>query len=284
MVPNASSTPAPIISTLPARSLCIAIHDVSPATWAQSEYLLDALREVAPFPATLLVVPSYHRGTPAIADPGFCARMSACMAQGDELALHGYLHLDDQPIKGAIDRIRRHVYTAGEGEFSSLSEELAMKRLGLGIRWFESQGWPVQGFVAPAWLMSPGVWRALQALPFRYTTTLRRIYALPSKESMSAPSLVYSVRGAWRRAVSRRWVGALAKAQRNAPFLRFGLHPADAAYPEVVRHWQDLFAAAMVDRVPVTKAMVAENMHQMMNTAARPTNAPQAAPASTSLG
>lgn len=269
---------------LPARSLCIAIHDVSPATWAASEYLLNALREVAPFPATLLVVPRYHRGTPAMVDPAFCARMSDRLTQGDELALHGFLHLDDQPVNGMIDRIRRHVYTAGEGEFSSLSEALATERLNLGIRWFESQGWPLHGFVAPAWLMSPGVWQALKALPFRYTTTLRRIYALPSCESMSAPSLVYSVRGAWRRAVSRQWVGALAKAQRKASFLRFGLHPADAAYPEVVRHWQELFEQALVDRVPVTKAMVAENMHQMMNTDAKPTMAPQTAPARTSLG
>lgn len=257
---------------------------MSPATWPACEHLLDALREVAPFPATLLVVPSYHRGTPAMADPGFCARMSGRLAQGDELALHGFLHLDDQPVNGIVDRIRRHVYTAGEGEFSSLSEELAMRRLGLGIRWFQSQGWPLHGFVAPAWLMSPGVWRALRALPFRYTTTLRRIYALPSCESMSAPSLVYSVRGAWRRVVSKQWVGTLARAQRKAPFLRFGLHPADAAYPAVVRHWQALYEQALVDRVPVTKAMVAENMHQMMNTEASPTSAPHIAPASTSLG
>jgi predicted deacetylase len=284
MAPNAFSTPSPTASTLPARSLCIAIHDVSPATWPACEHLLDALREVAPFPATLLVVPSYHRGTPAMEDPAFCARMSARLAQGDELALHGFLHLDDQPVNGVIDRIRRHVYTAGEGEFSSLSEELALKRLGLGIRWFESQGWPVQGFVAPAWLMSDGVWRALKQLPFTYTTTLRRIYALPSGASMSAPSLVYSVRGAWRRAVSKQWVGALASAQRSAPFLRFGLHPADAAYPAVVRHWQELYAQALVDRVPVTKALFAANMPQMMNTDANPTSAPHAAPASTSLG
>ncbi|MDB0554405.1 DUF2334 domain-containing protein, partial [Ralstonia solanacearum] len=39
----------------------------------------------------------------------------------------------------------------------------------------------------------------------------------------------------------------------HAPLLRLGLHPADAAYPDVVRHWQDLLAACLETRVPVTK-------------------------------
>ncbi len=239
---------------------------------------------MAPFPATLLVVPSYHQGTPAMQDPAFCDRMSQRLADGDELALHGFLHLDDQPIHGLRDRLRRRFYTAGEGEFSSLSKELALGRLEMGARWFASQGWPLRGFVAPAWLMSDGVWDALEALPFTYTTTLRQLYALPSRTPLPAPSLTYSVRSAWRRAVSYRFLNALLAAQREAPVLRFGLHPADAHYPAVVRHWQELYARVAQDRVAVTKAVVADHLHQMIKTEAKPTKAPHSAPASTSLG
>ena len=43
------------------RVLCIAIHDVAPATWPRCEVLFDLLRTLGAPPTTLLVVPDYHR-------------------------------------------------------------------------------------------------------------------------------------------------------------------------------------------------------------------------------
>src|SRR5437868_13728462 len=103
-----------------ARALCVTVHDVAPATWPQCQYLIDALHTVAPVPLTLLVVPAYHgdRRTP---DPAFVAALDAHAARGDELALHGFFHLDDGPAPRDLrDYLARRWYTASEGEFAAL--------------------------------------------------------------------------------------------------------------------------------------------------------------------
>ncbi len=118
------------------------------------------MREVAQIPLTLLVVPAYHGECSA--QPEFEQAMTAQLAAGHELALHGYFHLDPQVPSDVIDWFRRRIYTAGEGEFCGLSEEEARERLTLGARWFAAKGWPLAGFVAPAWLLGPGAWKALR--------------------------------------------------------------------------------------------------------------------------
>jgi len=45
--------------------------------------------------------------------------------------------------------------TPGEGEFWALSEREATRRIEAGVAWFRAQGWPLAGFVAPAWLLGP---------------------------------------------------------------------------------------------------------------------------------
>ena len=42
------------------RFLCVSVHDVAPHTWPECEYLLQSIRQAAPIPVTLLVVPAYH--------------------------------------------------------------------------------------------------------------------------------------------------------------------------------------------------------------------------------
>ncbi len=241
-------------------AVCVSLHDVAPATWPACERLIRALHEVAPVPLTLLVVPHYHRHDNG--DAGYRTTLDRRLSLGDELALHGYFHLDEGPRpRPWRDWLRRRWYTAGEGEFSALDENTAWLRLEAGLRWFARRDWPVAGFIAPAWLLSPGSWRALAALPFRYTTSLRHFYLLddsaPAKnapQALPSQSLVYSVRGGWRRRVSRHWNEVLYRRLANQPLLRLSLHPADAAYPEVIRHWQALLTRALHDgREAMTK-------------------------------
>ena len=71
------------------RHLCVSVHDVAPATWRSCQRVLAAVREVAEIPVTLLVVPAYHGQCSALA-PGFESAMTDQLAQGHELALHGY--------------------------------------------------------------------------------------------------------------------------------------------------------------------------------------------------
>jgi predicted deacetylase len=207
------------------------------------------VHEIAPVPLTWLAVPRYH-GAPR--DAAFEAALGERLAHGDELALHGWCHRDEATATGVFDRWRRTVYTAGEGEFAALPRAEAARRLRDGRAWFEAQGWPLHGFVAPAWLTSAGTWAALDELGFGYTCTLSRLVALPSRRSLHAQSLVYSTRAAWRRALSLGWNAAVARVERSRPLLRLELHPSDAEHAAVRRSWMRLLAAALREREAVT--------------------------------
>lgn len=235
------------------RWLCVSLHDVAPVTWPQCQRVLAAVREVADIPLTLLVVPAYHGASSAQAQ--FESAMSAEVAAGHELALHGYFHLDPHVPSNVIDWLRRRIYTAGEGEFCGLSEAEASDRLTLGRRWFDANGWPLAGFVAPAWLLGAGAWRALRARSdLQYTSTLTQIHLLPQAHAIRAPCLTYSVRQAWRRPTSIVWNTLLSRLTMNAPVLRLGLHPHDAESTAIRQSWQRLLEHALTDRVAVTKA------------------------------
>ena len=238
----------------PQRWLCVSLHDVAPATWTACQRVLSAVREVAEIPLTLLVVPAYHGQCSA--QPAFEQSMSAQLVAGHELALHGYFHLDPQTPADFIDWVRRRIYTAGEGEFCSLSEEEARERLTLGARWFAANGWSLSGFVAPAWLLGSGAWKALctQKNQLQYTSTLTKLIALPEGRAISAPCLTYSVRNAWRRPTSIVWNTVLSRITDGAPVLRLGLHPNDAESASVRRSWQHLLESALTTRTAVTKA------------------------------
>jgi len=235
------------------RYLVLAMHDVTPATWPACKVLLSALDEVCRVPKSLLVIPNCHRGPTARNSERFCRVLTECLTEGDELVLHGYAHLDDQPPGGFIDHWIRTRYTDGEGEFSAIPPAAARARIEAGAAWFAANGWPLHGFVAPAWLMNAATWQTLGGLPLRYTTTLRRFYLLHPTRALKAPCLTYSVRTHTHQLVSRYVVRWLARQHAQAPLLRLGLHPADAAYPAVIRHWQDLLAACLETRTPVTK-------------------------------
>lgn len=243
---------------LPIRALCVSVHDVAPHTRTLCERLLQAIAAVADIPLTLLVVPDYHRFP--VTDPaGYDRFLTQRLARGDELALHGYTHLDDGPAPATLRaRFQRRVFTMNEGEFSAISANTARQHLESGLKWFDRRQWPVQGFVAPAWLLGDGAWQALQDFPFTYTTTLPRFYLLPQKQALFSPSLFYSARNASGRCLSRQWNSAFSSAFDHLPLLRIGLHPNDARYPQLVAHCQRLIEHLLATREPMTKAAFAK--------------------------
>ena len=237
----------------PKRWLCVSLHDVAPATWASCQRVLSAVREVADIPLTLLVVPAYHGQCSA--QPEFEQAIGTQLAAGHELALHGYFHLDPQVPSDLLDWVRRRIYTNGEGEFSGLPEEEAHERLTLGARWFAANGWPLSGFVAPAWLLGTEAWKALRTRrDLQYTSTLTKLIALPEGHAIAAPCLTYSVRSAWRRPTSILWNSFLSRITDHTSVLRLGLHPNDAEFRSVRRSWQRLLERALTNRTAVTKA------------------------------
>jgi predicted deacetylase len=129
------------------------------------------------------------------------------------------------------------------------------------MQWFACRGWPLHGFVPPAWLLGAGGWQALRASGLVYTTSWRHFHFLQDGVSLEAPSLVYSSRNAWGRALSRQAVSWAGIGQRDAPLVRLSLHPRDALDPRTVRHFQKLLATLLASRLPATKAAFARSWH-----------------------
>ena len=225
------------------KALCVVVHDVAPATWSASRRLLDAIADVGRFPVTLLAVPHYHGQA---RDEDFERWLLERERAGDEIALHGYRHLDDGKPRGWIDRQMRRTYTRGEGEFADLSFDEAMRRIDAGLAWLHELGVRPAGFVAPAWLLGADAWRALRSHRFAYTCTLRRIHLLRgcaedgNERHIVCQSQVYSSASAWRRAASVVWNESLAQLQRNQAIVRLELHPADVDHTTLKSSWQRL--------------------------------------------
>lgn len=252
------------------RALCVSIHDVAPATWSRCRDLRDTVQVVCPrAPVTLLVVPNYHGGgvdTPA----AYLEWLHACVAQGDEIALHGYTHRDESARDShGMQRLARRVYTASEGEFAGLSHQEAVRRIARGRLWCASHGLKVRGFVAPAWMLNRNAWTALGDFDFEYTTTLTRFVALRAQQRVFAPSVVYSTRSALRRTLSRGWNRALVTTTASASLVRVGLHPADALHPAVLRHAQALLHTLAHVREPMTKYAFAQWLSDAQRSALR---------------
>ncbi|MDQ1831926.1 DUF2334 domain-containing protein [Massilia scottii] len=175
-------------------ALCVVIHDVAPATWPDCLRLLQAVRAVADIPLTWLAVPRWHGGEDR--SPACEATLDSLLADGHEIALHGYTHVDTAAARRDWrSRFLRGVYTEGEGEFAALDAAEARRRIELGLAWFDERGWSASGFVAPAWLLSDGAWEAVRSYPFLYTTTWSHFHVLmrtPSNPAVAAPPLTPS--------------------------------------------------------------------------------------------
>lgn len=242
--------------------LCVSIHDVAPSTWEECARLAQAMRAVAALRLTWLVVPRYHdRPSDARAERAMYAGLDAAVARGDELALHGYTHLDTaQRAAGMRQRFLRSVYTQREGEFAALAAEEARERIALGLEWFRQHDWPVAGFVPPAWLLGEASWRVLSEFAFSYTTTFTRFHLLRQGRSVFAPSLVYTARNRSGRALSPFAASLGARWLARGPLMRLSLHPPDVRYPRLVKHAQGLVESLLATHAAVTKAECARRL------------------------
>lgn len=235
--------------------VCIVLHDVAPARWEGCVRVLRHLQELSQrhgvqLPVTLLVVPRYH-GDAAVPTP-YLWWLRRLARAGHELALHGLTHRDEGPApRRPIERWLRRHYTAGEGEFAALRAGDARARLMEGRAWAREHGLTMNGFVPPAWLINTEGLDAVSAAGFAYTCTLTTLLALPGREALRAPAIVFSTRSAGRRILSvlwNRWQGWHARRSR---VLRFDLHPGDCDHPAVQRCWSRLLERALRDRDPV---------------------------------
>ncbi|QXI21689.1 polysaccharide deacetylase family protein [Pseudomonas iranensis] len=236
------------------KAVCLVLHDVAPSTWADYQPFVEAVDALGKVPMTWLVVPDFHRHDSLDANPAFRRVLDARVARGDELALHGYYHDDQEPLPNTPrDWFMRRVYTH-EGEFYRLSREAALARLHAGLEMFQRYDWPVNGFVAPAWLMSDGTRQALRELPLSYTSDPQHLYRLPDFSAIAAPGLVWSARSAWRRGLSKILSDQREQRWREGSVIRLGLHPVDMRHRFSRDYWLHTLQRLLAEgRVPLTK-------------------------------
>jgi predicted deacetylase len=236
---------------------CVSLHDVAPATLRDCRETLAFLAEQGIGPVALLVVPDYHGGGRADRDEQFRGFLRERAAHGDEIVLHGFIHQDTAaPGRGLRDWLERRMLADGEAEFARLDHDAARTRILRGLAVLRAAGWHPRGFVAPAWIMSPGTQEVLESLPLDYYAT--RDYVVPVRgPPIPAPSLVVSTRSAWRRGLSQAWNRTRLSHRQRMPVLRAALHPRDLRYPEMAALWRSLLHHVADRRVLTEGQLVA---------------------------
>jgi len=232
----------------------IEIHDVAPATWPRCMALLERLDAIGVCCATLLVVPFYHRSVALDRSPAFVDQIAKRIARGDEVALHGYVHLDETaPPRTVRGFVERRVLTRREGEFAAVDADDARHRVERALGIWHRTGWAIGGFVPPAWLLGRDARAALtNDSPFDYIALRGGIVTLPAAGWVSTDLLWYSPTSAARRCLSRVWI-ELARARASpVRLLRVALHPQDADVRSVLDHWQCIIASLLAERSAVT--------------------------------
>lgn len=216
--------------------LVVSLHDVHPGSLAAVTRQRADLRARGVRRFSILVVPRWHGGEPAEADPEFVKTISQWQDDGDEIILHGWKHSCVGMRESGINLYWSRFYTAQEAEFLLADLDETRIRLTTGREVFDRLGWSVAGFIAPAWLLAPHTQPLLRELGFAYTVT--RLLIIPlgiAAQPIASTSLSYSTRSRWRRTASRIWNPTLAHQLRNTPLLRISLHPGDIVYPLIWR-------------------------------------------------
>lgn len=240
---------------MPGKALVVSLHDVSPRTSEACKRLLAELHRIGIPRLSLLVIPDHHGRGHFLKDPAFCDWLKGQVAAGHEAVLHGYHHRrDPRPAESLRARwVTRH-YTAGEGEFFDLPHERARELAARGLDDLKQIGLNPSGFIAPAWLLGADAERAIRELGFAYTTRIGGVLDLRTQTFHRSQSLCWSVRAAWRRALSLAWNAFLFRRLADSPLLRIAIHPVDIEHPRILAQILQLTAAAAKTRTPHTYA------------------------------
>ena len=209
-----------------------AIHDVAPKWEKEVDAIYTALSEAAPqVRPALLVVPNFHGKSPLKAHPAFNAKLRQWAADGSEVVLHGFTHVEDAPISPVKQPLRwalSKLLTDAEGEFLNLDPAEIRKRLVAGRAVLqEALGVSPSGFVPPAWLRNRHLAGALDAEGFRFTEGHWFIYDLRGNRRLQVPAVTFSGRTKSRAAASARFADFLKHAPSIPSDIRVAVHPAD---------------------------------------------------------
>jgi predicted deacetylase len=215
------------------RRLLASIHDVGPKFEAQVDVLSDRLATLLDGSRfAMLVVPDHWDEAPLSASPAFAAKLRGWADNGVEMFLHGWRHRDDAPAKGFA---QRHM-TAGEGEFAALSRADAASRIADGRKIVEDAiGRPVAGFIAPAWLYSPGAIEAVREAGFTLAEDHMKVWNPVSEQVLSrGPVITWASRSPARIRSSLMFSGLARATIGVLPTVRVAVHPGDVTVPALL--------------------------------------------------
>lgn len=231
------------------RALVVSLHDVSPHTWEPCKRILAELDRLGVSRTSLLVIPDHHRRGNFLQNPLFCDWLKEQVAAGHEVVLHGYFHLrETRPGENLRSRWITGTYTAGEGEFFDLPRDDARDLARRGREELRQTGLNPSGFIAPAWLLGAEAERAVADLGFQYTTRIGGVLDLQRQRAHPSQSLCWSVRAAWRRALSLAWNAWLFRRLADAPLVRIAVHPVDIAHPRIWKQITRMISIAARER------------------------------------
>lgn len=236
-------------------SLIVSLHDVSPHTWKECVAILAELKALGVSRTSLLVIPNHHERGHFLDYPDFCDWLKECVAAGHEVVMHGYTHRDrTQSRETLLDTLTTRYYTAGEGEFHSISREEAKTLVTKSREEFTQIGLSPGGFIAPAWLLGAEAEEALRDLGVDYTTRIGGILDLKANRFHPSQSLCWSVRAAWRRWMSLAWNAFLFHRLETSPLLRIAIHPVDLAHPQIWGQINGIITKALRSRATTVYA------------------------------
>jgi predicted deacetylase len=212
--------------------LIVSIHDVSPAQASGVAAAWDLCVRLGFTPA-LLVVPDWHGQWPLEQHGGFAAWLRKRADDGAEVLLHGERHDEVGLPRRLRDSVRAWGRTQREGEFLTLSTDLACEKIGRGLRRLRTLGLQPYGFVPPAWLARDIAFSAAAAWGLSVAEDVSTIHLLGCGRRVASPVVRWSTRTALRVHASTLVAALRCAAQQKAPVVRVAIHPPDMASPRV---------------------------------------------------
>jgi uncharacterized protein len=231
------------------RRLLASIHDVGPKFETQIDTLVARLEgHVGPAMFAMLVVPDHWDEAPLSAAPAFQVKLRRWADAGVEMFLHGWRHRDDAPAKGFAQKYM----TAGEGEFSALTQAEATRRIVEGRRVVEDAiGRPVAGFIAPAWLYSEGAKAAVAEAGFALAEDHFNVWQPVSGKTLArGPVITWASRSPGRIRSSLMVAAAARILPQTLPTARIAVHPGDTTVPALLDSIDATFARFATTHVP----------------------------------
>lgn len=216
------------------RWFVVSLHDVAAATAGSAAEWMSRL-EARGVSVSMLVVPGPWRPAATqrtLADsPDVVDWLRDLEGRGHELVQHGWDHT--AAPTWAADRRGPRVRAVGRlvargcGEFWTLGEHEATRRLVAGREVLRSVGLSAEGFVAPAWLMSPGSRAAVAATGFRYTTTHRHVADVAAGTTIRCLALSQRPQNRLAGLAAALSLAGVRRAIRFDAPLRIAVHPDD---------------------------------------------------------